>query len=102
MVKNIDTSFLLETGKRPNKEIAIHTIRGWDVVGDHKVIFAGNGERIEIGHKTVSRKVFASGVLKACLFMAGVREDGLWFDGVIWTWWKYLLVRIINCLFFLR
>ena len=67
-----------ETGKRPKKEIAIHTLRGGDVIGDHKVIFAGNGERIEIGHKAVSRRVFASGVLKACLFMSGVREDGLY------------------------
>ena len=67
-----------ETGKRPKKEIAIHTLRGGDVVGDHKVIFAGNGERIEIGHKAVSRKVFASGVLKACLFMSGVGKDGLY------------------------
>ncbi len=67
-----------ETGKRPKKEIAIHTLRGGDVVGDHKVIFAGNGERIEIGHKAVSRKVFASGVLKACLFMSGIDVYGLY------------------------
>ncbi|MGD9706477.1 MAG: 4-hydroxy-tetrahydrodipicolinate reductase [Candidatus Delongbacteria bacterium] len=59
---------------RSRSEIAIHTLRGGDVVGDHKVIFAGNGERLELTHKAVSRKTFASGVFKAVEFV--VKQQG--------------------------
>ena len=47
------------------KEIGIHAVRGGDVVGDHTVIFMGNGERIEIKHQAHTRATFASGAVKA-------------------------------------
>ncbi|MST01058.1 MAG: 4-hydroxy-tetrahydrodipicolinate reductase [Pedosphaera sp.] len=52
-------------GERTNSEIGIHAIRGGDVVGDHTVIFAGNGERVELTHKASSRETFANGALRA-------------------------------------
>ncbi len=54
-----------ETGARPPKEIGVHAIRGGDVVGEHTVIFAALGERIELTHKASSRDIFASGALLA-------------------------------------
>jgi 4-hydroxy-tetrahydrodipicolinate reductase len=53
------------TGERTQSEIGIHAIRGGDVVGDHTVIFAGNGERLELTHKASSRETFANGALRA-------------------------------------
>jgi 4-hydroxy-tetrahydrodipicolinate reductase len=53
------------TGERTNAEIGIHAIRGGDVVGDHTVIFAANGERLELTHKASSRETFANGALRA-------------------------------------
>jgi 4-hydroxy-tetrahydrodipicolinate reductase len=53
------------TGERTNNEIGIHAIRGGDVVGDHTVIFAANGERVELTHKASSRDTFADGALRA-------------------------------------
>ena len=52
-------------GERSNDEIGIHAIRGGDVVGDHTVIFAANGERVELTHKASSRETFANGALRA-------------------------------------
>lgn len=52
-------------GERTNNEIGIHAIRGGDVVGDHTVIFAANGERVELTHKASSRETFANGALRA-------------------------------------
>ena len=52
-------------GERTNSEIGIHAIRGGDVVGDHTVIFAANGERVELTHKASSRETFANGALRA-------------------------------------
>ncbi|MCH5137678.1 4-hydroxy-tetrahydrodipicolinate reductase [Clostridiaceae bacterium UIB06] len=63
--------------KRSHKEIGIHAIRGGSIVGDHEVIFAGQGEVIEISHYAISREVFAVGSLKACQFMYG-KENGLY------------------------
>jgi 4-hydroxy-tetrahydrodipicolinate reductase len=63
---------------RKHSEIAIHTLRGGDVVGDHKVIFAGNGERLELTHKAISRKTFASGVFKAVEFIIKQKENRLY------------------------
>lgn len=54
-----------QTGARPAGKIGYATLRGGDVVGEHTVIFAGDGERIEIGHKASDRKVFAQGALRA-------------------------------------
>jgi 4-hydroxy-tetrahydrodipicolinate reductase len=52
-------------GERTHSEIGIHSIRGGDVVGDHTVIFANSGERLELTHKASSRDTFANGALRA-------------------------------------
>ena len=52
-------------GERTAGEIGIHALRGGDVVGDHTVIFAANGERVELTHKASSRETFANGALRA-------------------------------------
>lgn len=57
------------TGERSPTEIGIHALRGGDVVGEHTVIFAGDGERLEITHKASSRRTFAAGVIKAIRFV---------------------------------
>jgi 4-hydroxy-tetrahydrodipicolinate reductase len=56
-------------GERTAAEIGIHSIRGGDVVGDHTVIFANSGERVELTHKASSRDTFASGALRAVLWV---------------------------------
>jgi 4-hydroxy-tetrahydrodipicolinate reductase len=56
-------------GERTASEIGIHSIRGGDVVGDHTVIFANNGERLELTHKASSRDTFANGALRAALWV---------------------------------
>jgi 4-hydroxy-tetrahydrodipicolinate reductase len=56
-------------GERTAQEIGIHSIRGGDVVGDHTVIFANNGERVELTHKASSRDTFANGALRAALWV---------------------------------
>jgi 4-hydroxy-tetrahydrodipicolinate reductase len=53
------------TGARPPGEIGVHALRGGDVVGDHTVIFAGLGERLELTHKAADRAIFARGALRA-------------------------------------
>lgn len=57
-------------GERPRAQIGVHAVRGGDVVGDHMVIFAGIGERIELVHKASSRDAFAKGAIKAIRFVA--------------------------------
>jgi len=52
-------------GERTPEEIGIHAIRSGDVVGDHTVLFANVGERLELTHKASSRETFASGALRA-------------------------------------
>jgi 4-hydroxy-tetrahydrodipicolinate reductase len=52
-------------GERTAEEIGVHSIRGGDVVGDHTVIFAGVGERLELTHKASTRDTFANGALRA-------------------------------------
>lgn len=64
------------TGERKNETIGFSTIRGGDVVGDHTVLFAGIGERIEITHKSGSRMPYATGAVRAARFLAG-RTQGL-------------------------
>lgn len=59
------------TGERTNSEIGIHALRGGDVVGDHTVIFAANGERVELTHKASSRETFANGALRASQWVVG-------------------------------
>ncbi|MFO1153211.1 MAG: 4-hydroxy-tetrahydrodipicolinate reductase [Rhodospirillales bacterium] len=65
------------TGARPTGAIGFATLRGGDVTGDHQAIFAGDGERIELGHRASSRAVFASGAVRAALWTAG-RPPGLY------------------------
>lgn len=57
------------TGTRTNTEIGIHALRGGDVVGEHTVVFATEGERIEISHKASNRDAFAKGALRAARFL---------------------------------
>ncbi|MGH6628055.1 MAG: 4-hydroxy-tetrahydrodipicolinate reductase [Burkholderiaceae bacterium] len=64
------------TGERDPSTIGFATIRGGDIVGDHTVLFAGTGERIEITHKSASRSTYAQGSLRAVRFLAG-RKTGL-------------------------
>ncbi|MDB6123545.1 MAG: 4-hydroxy-tetrahydrodipicolinate reductase [Pedosphaera sp.] len=52
-------------GERTATEIGMHSLRGGDVVGDHTVIFAANGERVELTHKASTRETFANGALRA-------------------------------------
>lgn len=56
------------TGERPTQEIGFATLRGGDVIGDHTVIFAGEGERIELSHKASNRTIYAKGAVKAALW----------------------------------
>ena len=65
------------TGERTASEIGIHALRGGDVVGDHTVMFATNGERVELTHKASSRDTFAQGALRAAQWVAG-RAPGLY------------------------
>jgi len=56
-------------GERTPMEIGIHSLRGGDVVGDHTVIFANTGERLELTHRASSRDTFANGALRAALWV---------------------------------
>ncbi|TSD57482.1 4-hydroxy-tetrahydrodipicolinate reductase [Variovorax sp. KBS0712] len=62
------------TGERDPSTIGFATIRGGDIVGDHTVLFAGIGERIEISHKSSSRVTYAQGALRAVRFLSGQRN----------------------------
>ncbi|MEP4078886.1 4-hydroxy-tetrahydrodipicolinate reductase [Haloferula sp.] len=58
------------TGARTQREIGMHTLRGGDVVGDHTVMFAADGERVELTHKASSRMTFATGAVRAAVWLA--------------------------------
>jgi 4-hydroxy-tetrahydrodipicolinate reductase len=62
------------------KEIGIHAVRGGDIVGDHTVLFACEGERIEVKHQAHSRSAFASGAVKAARWVVG-QKPGLYAMG---------------------
>jgi len=64
-------------GERTASEIGIHSVRGGDVVGDHTVIFATTGERLELTHKASSRETFAGGALRAAQWVIG-KAPGLY------------------------
>jgi 4-hydroxy-tetrahydrodipicolinate reductase len=66
-----------DTGERPGKQIGFHSIRGGDVVGEHTVIFAGLGERVEVTVRSQSRATYAVGALRAVKFLRG-RAPGLY------------------------
>jgi 4-hydroxy-tetrahydrodipicolinate reductase len=56
-------------GQRTPQEIGVHAVRGGDVVGEHTVVFAGEGERIELIHRAASRETFAHGALRAAQWL---------------------------------
>jgi 4-hydroxy-tetrahydrodipicolinate reductase len=62
-----------DTGARPAKQIGFHAIRGGDIVGEHTVIFAGTGERLEVTVRSQSRMTYAMGALRAARFLCGKR-----------------------------
>ena len=64
-------------GERGKSEIGIHSVRGGDVVGDHTVIFAGQGERLELTHRASSRETFARGAIRAAGWVIG-KSPGLY------------------------
>jgi 4-hydroxy-tetrahydrodipicolinate reductase len=64
------------TGERDRKTIGFATVRAGDIVGDHTVMFAGIGERVEITHKASSRMNFANGAMRAAQWVAG-KQQGL-------------------------
>jgi 4-hydroxy-tetrahydrodipicolinate reductase len=66
-----------QVGARTQDEIGVHAIRGGDVVGDHTLVLAGPGERIELTHRAQSREIFALGAVKAAHFVVG-RPPGLY------------------------
>jgi 4-hydroxy-tetrahydrodipicolinate reductase len=66
-----------DTGARPARQIGFHAIRGGDIVGEHTVIFAGAGERVEVTVRSQSRTTYALGALRAVKFLRG-RPAGLY------------------------
>jgi len=66
-----------ETGERPGKQIGFHAIRGGDIVGEHTVMFAGQGERLEVTVRSQSRMTYAAGALRAAKFLQD-RAPGLY------------------------
>ncbi|WP_339461618.1 4-hydroxy-tetrahydrodipicolinate reductase [Pseudomonas sp. EA_105y_Pfl2_R69] len=66
-----------QTGARERETIGFATVRAGDVVGDHTVLFAAEGERVEITHKASSRMTFAKGAVRAALWLQG-RQPGLY------------------------
>lgn len=65
------------TGARTANEIGVHALRGGDVIGDHTVIFAGEGERVELTHKASNRAIFANGSVRAAQWAAS-QKPGLY------------------------
>ncbi len=66
-----------QTGIRPREQIGFATVRAGDVVGDHTVLFAADGERVEITHKASNRKTFATGAVRSAIW-ASRQEPGLY------------------------
>jgi 4-hydroxy-tetrahydrodipicolinate reductase len=66
-----------DTGVRPARQIGFHAIRGGDIVGEHTVIFAGAGERVELTIRSQSRMTYALGALRAAKFLLG-KKAGLY------------------------
>jgi 4-hydroxy-tetrahydrodipicolinate reductase len=64
-------------GERKVTEIGVHSVRGGDVIGDHTVIFASFGERLELAHKASDRKTFANGALRAAIWVT-LQKPGLY------------------------
>ena len=69
------------TGERARGAIGFASLRGGDIVGEHTVVFAGDGERVELSHRATSRQNFAQGALRAAVFVAAkraARQNGLY------------------------
>jgi len=66
------------TGARTATEVGVHALRGGDVVGDHTVLFAGMGERIELTHKASDRAIFARGALRAAHWIKAQAAPGVY------------------------
>jgi 4-hydroxy-tetrahydrodipicolinate reductase len=66
-----------QVGARKRGEIGFATLRGGDVVGDHSIVFAADGERLELAHKASSRQIFARGAVRAALWAKG-KPPGLY------------------------
>ena len=62
-------------GERTEGEIGMHAVRGGDIIGDHTVLFAGEGEQIEIVHRAHSRQAFVTGVIKAVRYVVGASKE---------------------------
>lgn len=66
------------TGERTDDEIGIHAVRASDIIGEHTLLFAGIGERIEITHRAHSREAFAQGAIKAIEWISGKEKSGIY------------------------
>jgi 4-hydroxy-tetrahydrodipicolinate reductase len=66
-----------QIGERPTKQIGIQSVRGGDVVGEHTVLFLGEGERVELTHRATSREQFGKGAVRAARWVVG-RVPGLY------------------------
>ncbi len=66
------------TGERTPREVGVHSLRGGDVIGEHTVIFAALGERLELAHKASDRVIFARGALRAAQWIAAGRPPGVY------------------------
>lgn len=75
--KDIDHGRFGNIGAREQGRIGMHTLRGGDVVGDHTVMFAADGERVELTHKASSRMTFAAGAVTAAVWLSE-KENGLY------------------------
>ena len=60
-----------DTGERDARSIGFHALRGGDIVGEHTVMFAGSGERVELTVRSASRMTYALGALRAAKFLRG-------------------------------
>ena len=69
-----------DVGARPTDEIGVHALRGGDVVGDHTVVYAADGERVELTHKASSRFTFANGAIRAAKWAANEKLKSGLFD----------------------
>jgi 4-hydroxy-tetrahydrodipicolinate reductase len=64
--------------KRSAGEVCLHSIRGGDIVGEHEILFAGQGERVELVHRATNREIFARGALYVAQKFAKINKPGLY------------------------
>lgn len=67
-----------QNGMRPKNAIGFSVIRGGNMCGEHKVMFIGDNESIEISHRSGDRSIYASGAVKCAIWLAGQRQPGLY------------------------